>query len=150
MGKIAFFPKTDKPWLEQSLNEATKKLRTAKRSGSFVGAEHWKEELTERRKLFRLEVRAPKKRTGDGFYGSLQAFAKCARPAKSKAAAAILNGDPSTNQAAHLLEKLFPRDPHRSQGMARACVGAGPTDRIPAVTEQEVLDAVGRLKVSTP
>ncbi|EER12634.1 conserved hypothetical protein, partial [Perkinsus marinus ATCC 50983] len=136
--------------LKQSLNKATKKWNKAKRDGNLLGTEHWKEELTERRRLFRLEARAAKKRARDRFYASLQDFSKCIRPPTGKSAAAILNGDPSTNQAAHLLEKLFPRDPRRSQGMAQVRVGVGSADRIPAVTEQEVLEAIGRLKISAP
>ncbi|EER18872.1 conserved hypothetical protein [Perkinsus marinus ATCC 50983] len=34
--------------------------------------------------------------------------------------------------------------------MAQVRVGVGPADRIPAVTEQEVLEAIGRLKISAP
>ncbi|EER04345.1 conserved hypothetical protein [Perkinsus marinus ATCC 50983] len=70
--------------LKQGLNKAQKKLQAAKRNGAVLQIEHWQEELLERRRLYRIEVRAAKKRARDRFYASLKDFSSCIRGPKSQ------------------------------------------------------------------
>ncbi|EER07564.1 conserved hypothetical protein [Perkinsus marinus ATCC 50983] len=136
--------------LKQGLNKAQKKLQAAKRNGAVLQIEHWQEELLERRRLYRIEVRAAKKRARDRFYASLKDFSSCIRGPKSKSSAAVLNGRPDSNQAEYLLQKLFPRDDDRQRGLDRAGVRPINRDLVEEVTEDEVLQAIGRLKISAP
>ncbi|KAF4652882.1 hypothetical protein FOL47_010807 [Perkinsus chesapeaki] len=136
--------------LKQGLNKAQKKLQAAKRNGAVLQIEHWQEELLERRRVYRIEVRAAKKRARDRFYASLKDFSSCIRGPKSKSSAAVLNGRPDSNQAEYLLQQLFPRDDDRQRGLDRAGMKPIQPEWVYAVTGDEVLQAIGKLKISAP
>ncbi|EER10122.1 conserved hypothetical protein [Perkinsus marinus ATCC 50983] len=136
--------------LKQGLNKAQKKLQAAKRNGAVLQIEHWQQELLERQRLYRIALFAAKKRARDRFYASLKDFSSCIRGPKSKSSAAVLNGRPDSNQAEYLLQKLFPRDDDRQRGLDRAGVRPINRDLVEEVTEDEVLQAIGRLKISAP
>ncbi|KAF4651541.1 hypothetical protein FOL47_000322, partial [Perkinsus chesapeaki] len=100
---------------------------------------------------FRQEVRAAKARDRARFYASLGDYSKCIRPAKGRGAPGILNGDPESNQAQVLLDKLFPTDPNRDRVLARLNAISYCDDGVlPPVTENEVSEAIHRLKISAP